>query len=146
MATGAVERMPRNQRIEAVAVGLRKQSPRKAHRAQHARGECAAQTRVRMLQEPVVEARVVRDEHAVREALGEFCGDRRERRRATHHCIGDAGERLDGWRDGDLGIDQRAPFVDAHHAVLVIDAQHGNLGDAIHRRAGAGGLEIDEGE
>ena len=49
----------------------------------------------RVLEEAVVEARVVGDEEGSRRARGDLAGDRGERRRVAHHRVGDAGERLD---------------------------------------------------
>ena len=58
---------------------VRKQPARKPHRAQHARGEPALEARERVLQESVVEARVVRDEQRAGRARGNLVGDAAER-------------------------------------------------------------------
>jgi hypothetical protein len=52
--------------VQVVPGLVRKQPPRKAHRAENARAEPALDARERVLQESVVEARVVRDEKRAR--------------------------------------------------------------------------------
>src|SRR5688572_4156270 len=94
-------------------------------------------------QEAVVEARVVRDEHAPGEAFVQFGGDVGEARRAFHHLLGDAGERLDRSRDRTPGIDQRGPLRGEGETA---DFKNGNLRDSIARRIRAGSFDVDDGE
>ena len=95
-----------------------------------------------MLEEAVVETRVVRHENATADSFGELIGDLSECRGARHHRIADPSKRLDFGRNAALGIDQRVPFA---HALAVVDAYYANLGDAILRSRGAGGFQVDEG-
>ena len=108
----------------------------------------AADARERVLEKAVVEARVVRDEHAVGQALLDVGGDRGKRRRARHHRVRDAGQRLDDRRNRHLRIDERTPFVDARRpAVRVgVDADDPDLRDPVVRGAGSGRFEVDEGQ
>ena len=127
------ERMARDQRVESVPVGVGKQPPRQAHRAQHARSERSLEARERMLQESVVEARVVRDEHAAAEHL------RAHRRRSSRtsaptRTIASVMP-VSAWIAGGnrhLGIDQRAPFGHLRHAAsrVGVDADDADFGDA----------------
>ena len=63
--------------------------------AQHARLEIHAEALELVLQEAVVEARIVGDEEAALDAGEDFFGDVGEARRAAHHVVGDADEALD---------------------------------------------------
>ena len=142
-----IERVSRYQRVETMPVRLWKQTSREAHGAKHARGELALESCKGVLEEAVIEARVVRNEHAAGEHLKQIARDRRERRCALHHVVGNARQRLDCRRNGKLRVDERAPFADALGRIaIMVDAYDADFGDAIVPRGRPGGFEIDERE
>ena len=77
MPVGQVEAVARHQRVQSVPLCLRKQAARQAHRAQRSGAERSAGARIGVLEEAVVEAGVVRDEHAVGDPLGDLARRRR---------------------------------------------------------------------
>ncbi len=87
MAVGAAQPMARHDGVEAVSVRVRIQPAREFHRAQRARGKRPAEAREFVLEEAVVEARVVGDEDAAIDARFDCRGDGGETsaRRAPSH-------------------------------------------------------------
>jgi hypothetical protein len=146
VAGGAVARaagdvVARDQAVEVVARLGRIQPARQAHRAQRLGAEFVAGAAQLAAQEAVVEARVVGDEDAPLQALEQLRRDVVEARRGGDHLVGDAGEHLDGAGDRAAGIDQRRPLGDAAGS---LDGEHRDFGDAVARRVGAGGLQVDD--
>src|SRR6266567_1552156 len=135
--------MARDQSIEVMARILRVEPARELHRAEHAGCEGASEAPELVLEEPVVEARVVRDEYAARDPPGNLIGNLAKGRCAGDHGVGDAGQALYFRRDAAFRIDQRAPLA---HPRAVVDTDDANLGDAILRSGCAGGFQIDEGD
>jgi hypothetical protein len=131
-----------DQAVQVVPRMLRKQLARQLHGTQHRGAKIMAGALEFVLQEAVVEARVVGDEQAAFEALQDLFGDIREGRRIGHHRIRDAGQVLDEGGNRRARIDQAGPFA---HAVR-IDLDNADLGDAVRRRRGAGGFEVDKGQ
>ena len=146
MTVGDVEGVTRDERVESVALRFRKQPPRQAHRAQRARVEGTPGAGEGVLQETMVETGVVRDEHCVGQALGDFLGDRAKGGCTGDHRVGDAGERLDRRRDGYLRIHQRAPLVYSRRTAggIRVDPHDSDLGDPVLGRPGPGGFQVDE--
>jgi len=130
-----------DQAVEVVARMLGIEAPRELHRAERARAIRLPRALELLLEEAVVEARVVRDQHAPGEPRAELHGERTEPRRARDHVVGDAGERLDRRGDGGLRVDQRGPLTGDLAAVHL---DHGDLGDAVVHRVRAGGLQVDD--
>ena len=102
VARVALEAVARDQAVEVVAACAGIEPARQAHRAQRLRLELEAGALELAAQEAVVEARVVRDEHAARRAARAARRRCRAKRGArVDHLLRDAGERLDrrrGWR------------------------------------------------
>jgi hypothetical protein len=143
VARPAVDAVARDQGIQGMACVAGIEAAREAHRAQRPRVELEAGALELVAQEPVVEARVVRDEDPSGEALVQAVGELGEARRARHHLAGDAGERLDRRRDRGTRIHQGRPLR-AH--LEAVDLDDADLGDAVPRRLAAGGLEVDHRE
>src|SRR5215470_13908799 len=101
------EAVPFDHRVEVVAAAIRVEAPRELDRAQHLRAEGPAKARKLVLEEPVVEARVVCDEYAPGEAGRDFARDLAESRRSGDHRVSDSGQGLDRRRDAALGVEQR---------------------------------------
>ncbi len=133
--------VPRDHRVQPVPHRFGIEAARQAHGAQHVRAEGDLEAAEFVLEEPVVEARVVGDEELALEPLQHVARDLGEGGRAAHHRVGDAGEDLDVLGNGALGIHQRGPFV---HELAAGHAHDADLGDAIARRRRAGGLQVDE--
>jgi hypothetical protein len=95
-----------------------------------------------VLQEAVVEARVVGDEQATRESRQDLFGDILEGRRIGHHRIADAGQALDEGRNRRPGLTR----VDHSRTPFLVDFDDADFGDAVGRRRGPGGFEVDEGK
>jgi hypothetical protein len=72
---------------------------RQAHRAQDVGAETVTERAKRVLDEAVVEPRVVGNEQVAVEPRAHLPGQRGEGRRVAYHGIGDAGQRLDLGRD-----------------------------------------------
>jgi hypothetical protein len=85
----------------------------------------------------------VRDEEVPFEALRDLAAQLREGGLVAHHRVGDAGERLDLFRNRASGIDERRPFLDE---TAVHDTHDPDLGDAIAPGRGAGRFEVHEGD
>ena len=127
MAVVDGERMPRDQRVEAVAVGVRDRAGATARTVHSTRArERPLEARELVLQEAVVEARVVRDEHARRRgaaatsrAIGENVGARR-----TIASVMPVSAWISGGI-GHLGIDQRAPLADPRRAAVAVARRRG---------------------
>ncbi|MPM96243.1 hypothetical protein SDC9_143401 [bioreactor metagenome] len=94
------------------------------------------------LQEPHVEPRVVRDQHAAVAELEEGRQHRGQCRRPAQHPRGDAGESADLGRDRALGVDQCLELPDDLPGPDVRGADLGDRGVP----AGAGGLQVDHAE
>jgi hypothetical protein len=136
-----MQAVARDERVEPVADRLGIEAAREAHGTKHVRGERHLDPAELVLEEAVIEARVVRDEEVALEHLVHGAPHFGERGRLAHHRVGDAGEGLDLLGDAALGIDERAPFVD-HFAVG--HAHDADLGHAVRGRDGSGGLQVDE--
>ena len=134
--------VPLDQRIQIVPLVLRKQGARQLDGAQHRRPEGDAQPLELVLQEAVIEARVVGDEQPACQPAQGFLGHGREGRRRGHHFVADAGELFDEGRNAGARIHQLLPL--AHRSVL-IDFDDADFGDAVCAGGGAGGFEVDEG-
>ncbi|OPZ05449.1 MAG: hypothetical protein BWZ09_01121 [Alphaproteobacteria bacterium ADurb.BinA305] len=143
VARGADEAVALDQRIQAMAVVFGVEGARQLDGAQHRRLELATDAGEGVADEAVVEARAVGDEDAALEQRGDRIGQHLEGGRLGHHGVGDAGDLLDQRRDGLAGRDQTLP---ARDDLAVLDAQDGDLGDAVAHRVRAGALDIDEGE
>ena len=132
-----------DQRVQPVAVVLGVERAGQLDGAQHRGVEALADARELVLDEAVVEARVVGHEHAVGEQRPHAVGEIGKGRGVGHHGVGDAGEALDGRRNRHARVDQARPALDQH---AVFDAQDRDLGDPIHHGVGAGGFNVDEGD
>ena len=141
-ATGG-EAVAGDQRVEVVAVVLRVEQARELDGAQHRRAKDDAEALELVLQEAIVETRVVGDEQAAFQPAQDLAGERRERRRVGDHRVADAGQLLDEGRDAGFRIDQLLPFADR---AVGSDGDDADLGDAVGGRRGAGGFEVDEGK
>ena len=137
------QRVARDHRIEAVPDSLRIQPPRKPHRAQHVRGEGDLHAPELVLDEAVVEARVVRDEQVAFQARANFGGELRECGRSSHHRIRDPRERLDFLGNRAAGVHERGPLFGE---LALLHAHDPDLGDPIAGRRRPRGLEVDEGD
>ena len=133
----------RDERVQPVADGLRIELARQAHGAQHVRRELHLQAAELVLDEAVIEARVVRDEDVALEALEHLAAQFGEGWRAAHHLVGDAGEDADVLGDAAFRVHQRGPLV---HELAVGDAHDADLGDAVPGGSGPRGLEVHEGD
>ncbi len=126
-----------NERVEPVADRLGIEPAREAHGAQHIRGKGDAGAAELVLEESIVEARVVGDEDAALEALEHLAAQLGEGRLAAHHRVGDPRECLDLLGDAAFGVHQRRPLVDEF---AVVDAHDADFRDAIARRGRSGSL------
>jgi hypothetical protein len=104
--------------------------------------ESPSQSLVFALHEAVVEARVVGDENAAAEALGQFVRHLGKGRRAFHHLVADPCQLLDEFGDRPLRVDEGVPGGNP----VAVHFDNADLGDSIERRVAARGLEVDEGE
>src|SRR6185312_6708674 len=111
MPSVAGEPVPLDHRIQMMLARLAIEPAREPHRANHARGELAADPPELAAQESMIETRVVRDEDAPLEVREHLLRDVLEKRRIAHHLVRDAGELLDHPRNGRGGIDERRPFA-----------------------------------
>src|SRR6266851_9621709 len=102
--------MALDQTVKVVPRGVGEQAPRQLDRAQDLGGECLAQPAEFVLQKTVVEARVMGDENAARDPGRNLAGDVGKPWCVGDHRIAYSGERLNGWRDTAIRIDQAAPF------------------------------------
>ena len=143
MARRAHQAVALDQRVEAVAVMFGEQRARQLDRAQHRRRELAPDAGEGVLDEAEVEARAVGDEDTALEQRGDRVGHGFEGRRVGHHGVGDAGDLLDQRRNRLAGCDQALP---ARHHLAILDAQDGDLGDAVAHRMRTGALDIDDGK
>jgi len=148
MTIGDDEAMPRDDRVEPVTVRIRKQPARQPDRAQRTRRKRPPHPGERVLEEPVVETRIVSDEDTIGQALFDVRRDGRKGRGAGHHGIGNAGQRLDHRRNRHFRVDQRTPLVDRRRAAcrIGIHPDDADFGDPVIRRPHAGGFQVDEGE
>src|SRR5437899_10489463 len=103
--------VPVDHRIKVVAGIFRVESPRKLDRAQHFSREGSTEASELVLEEPIVETRVVGDEHAACETRENFAGHFTKGRRVGHHRVGDTGQRLNAGRYAAFRIDKRATFA-----------------------------------
>ena len=130
------ERVTRHDRVEPVALRLREEPPRQAHGAQRLRLECEPGAQERVLEEAMVEARVVRHEYAVAQAIVDLAGERREG--GAPRTIASVMP-VSAWiagGNGHLRVDQRAPLGDARRPArgAGIHPHDADLGDAVVRR------------
>ena len=143
MAGSAHEAMAFDQRIEPVTVVLRKQRPRELDGAQHRRVEFLADAAEFVLDESVIEARVMGDENAIVKKRPDAVGQLGKSRRVGNHRVGNADQGLDIRWNRPARIDQAGPAFDK---LTVFDPQDRNFGDPIDHRVGAGGFNVDKGE
>ena len=142
LLAGGLKAVAFDQAVQVVTVEFRIERPGKLDGTQHRRAEFQPGAAEFVLEKTVVETCVVGDEQAPVQALQGLGGNRLEGRRVGDHLIADAGELLDEGRDARAGIDQLLPFA---HLTVRIDLDNPDLGDAVGRRGGAGGFEIDKG-
>ncbi len=126
------ERMARHDGIEAMSLRVGIEPARELHRAQRAGRKRPAQARKFMLQESVIEARVVRDEDTAIDPGLDGRRDGGKRRRVLHHRL--------------AGIAQRAPFAHPRRSAarIRIHADDPDFGDAIGGGPHTRGLEVHE--
>jgi hypothetical protein len=98
MARADDQAVARDQAVEVVPRVLRKQLARKFDGAQHRGAKIVPRALEFVLQEAVVEARVVGDEQAARQPRQDLAATPR-RRAHGHHRIADAGQALDEGRN-----------------------------------------------
>ncbi|MBM2846536.1 MAG: hypothetical protein HW407_1848, partial [Bacteroidetes bacterium] len=96
-----------------------------------------------VLDKPVIEPRIVRDEDGAIEKAEELPRNIIEERSVGSVIVRDAGELLDGIRDEPLRIDEG---LELPLDLAFLNANHRNLDNPAVDRAGAGGLHIDDGE
>jgi hypothetical protein len=96
-----------------------------------------------VIEEPVVERSVVRDEHRAAKELDQRRQDRADLRRPSDQEVVDPGEGGDERRDGNPGIDES---VERPHPLATPVLHRTDLRDLGTRGGAAGGLEIDAGE
>ena len=130
----AVEIVPRVARVELA---------REFHRAQDVRRILDVETAELRLEKPVVEARVVRDQHFAVDARLQLLRDFGKRRSERDHVIADPGQRFDERRNAHPRIDERAPLA---HIFTVLDFDQADFGDAVEARGGTGGFEVEKNE
>jgi hypothetical protein len=136
----AVDAVARDHAVEVVTLaGI--EPAREAYAAECACPEAQSGALKLMPHESVVEAGVVRDEDPSRQASRQLAGQVREARRVGDHLARDAGERLDLGRDRGARVDERRP---AGSNLETVDFEHRDLGDAVDRRPGTGGLDVDD--
>ena len=143
VAGSAHEAMAFDQRIEPVTVVLGKQRPRELDGAQHRRVERLADAAEFVLDETVIEARVVGDENAIVEKRTDAVRQLGKSWRIGDHCVGNADQGLDIRWNRPARIDQAGPAFDK---LTVFDPQDRDFGDPIDHRIGAGGFNVDKGE
>ena len=120
------------------------QPARERHGAQHGRVGPAEPGAVEGLpQHPPVEGRVVRDEDAVPQELGELGERRLGRRGGVDHRLRDPGEPLDAARERRAHADQRLPAVVELPAP---DEHRADLGELARVTREAVGLGVDDEE
>ncbi|MNL07481.1 hypothetical protein D3C87_1281570 [compost metagenome] len=93
-----------DQRVQPMALHRREQRARQPHCTKDVGAEGDAGAPERILQEAVVEARVVGHEEAPLQPLRQRLGNRLERGLAAHHCFSNAGHALDERRDAGLRV------------------------------------------
>ena len=141
VAGGSCEAVTAHDRVQTMAARLGVQPARHAHRAQRAHAQIDAFAGRGILQETVVEAYVVRDQHGTFEQFqqpGQHLG---QARGSGDHRIVDAGELLNERRDAAGGVDQG---VEPGDLTPVLDAHRGDFGDAVAHRVGAGGFQVEQ--
>ncbi len=142
MAVLDVDVVPFHDGIEIVARHFRIERARQPHGAQVGAAPGRAHQRELAPDEAIVEAHVVRHEHAALEPLAQFTRHLLERWRVGQHVVVDAGERGDAGRNAHARIHQALPFeVDS----VARRADDGDVDDAMHARRAAGRLDVDEG-
>ena len=109
MAIKAVQLMSQNQRIQTVAVGIGIQLPRQTHGTQNIRRERLRNPAKFVFNEAVISARVVGNKYRAFPHSAHVTAQIKKARRVAHHCVRDAGQRLNFSRNRDAGIDQRLP-------------------------------------
>ena len=120
---------------------MRIQLAREFHRAQHACVEGHAAAAEFVFQKAIIKARVVRDEEFAFQPLQQIAVDIRERRRACHHRVVNARQRLDCRRYAHVRVYQRRPLA---HQPTVMNLDHAHFGDAIMRGGGTSGFQINK--
>ena len=132
------------ERGQPAAALQRREPARERDRAQHRRLRPLEPGALeRLLQHARVEARVVGDEHAPLQLLGELGQHHTRRRRGVDHRLRDAGEALDAAAQRLLDADERAPAL----VELAAADQHGaDLGQLAGLAREPVGLRVDREE
>ena len=119
------------------------QAPRERDRVEHRQLEPAPVDRAeRALQEPDVEARVVRDEHAALREPQEIAQRRPDRPGSREVALADAGQRRDHGRQRHAGIDEA---LEGRDELEALDPDGADLDDA-RPAPDARRLEVDDAE
>ena len=84
-----------DQAVQVVPSLLRIKGAREPHGAQHIRGVLQSDAAEFILQEAIVETRVMRDQRFSRQAFEQVAGEFAKSRRFGHHGVGDTRQRLD---------------------------------------------------
>ena len=143
VALGHSQFVAANNRVEPVTVRVRIQRTRQAHGAEYVRGERFALSAKFVLDETVIEARVVRHKHRTFEHAAHVFAHIEKSRCIAHHCVSDARQCLNRGRNACAGIDERLPTL---NTAIAMKPNNRNLSHAVMQRAAAGRFNVDERE
>ncbi len=105
-----------------------------------------------LLEKPVIEAGVVRDEETAIQLRENVRLRRSKQEKAGAAATMRSVMPVNAWISGGNGyarVDQRVPFAHPWTRATILgrlDPDDADFGDPVHSRAGAGGLEIDDGQ
>ena len=140
--TSAAEAEPIDNTVEVMSSMAGEEHPRKAGRAEAPGGENAAFP-FELLQEPIIEARVVSHEDGAVEQSQQFVLYVPEDRRSPNITVRDTGELFYVAGDGSLRIDECGVFLDY---LAVAHPEDRDFYDPVIARVYSGCLKVDDGE
>ena len=141
MPVVAGDAVARNELIQTVALLMRIQAARQAHRAQHIRRVVQPGAAEFVLQKSEVKARVMRHQRLAGQAPVQFPRQFREGGRIGHHGVADAGQGFNKGRNRLLRINQGTPFA---NELSLVNFDQPDFRDAIRLGGGTGGFQIQK--
>jgi len=135
--------MPLHHAVEVVVAMVREEFARELDRTETPCAELAPEAAEFVLDKPVIEPGIVRNEDRAVEDREEIARDRMKHRRMLEVFRRDAGELLDFVRHKPVGVHQRLKFL---HDSPLLHTDHRHINDATVHRVAARRFDVNNGQ